>query len=128
MPERTAVFVVVAPVLTYGELARVAAALASNLRDKFALGPGERVALVMSNCSAYVTCLFACWHAGLVCVPANSKLHAREIAFILENSGARAVFVTPDLAAAVSDALGLVPTVNLVRLADLGESSDVVVG
>jgi len=107
MPEQTAVFVGTTPVLTYGALARETAALASSLRDKFALAPGERVALVMSNCSAYVGCLFACWYAGLICVPANAKLHAREIAFILENSGARAVFVTSDLAATVSDALGV---------------------
>ena len=31
----------------------------------------------------------------------NAKLHAKEFAYILENSGARACFVTPDLAAAV---------------------------
>src|SRR6187200_3067837 len=110
MPERTAVFVGTAPEATYGELAARANALGSNLRRNFALAPNERVALIMSNCGAYLQCLFACWHVGLICVPANAKLHAREIAFILENSGARVALVTPDLAATLSAALGFMST------------------
>ena len=35
--------------------------------------------------------LFACWHAGMTAVPMNAKLHAKEFAYILENSGAKAV-------------------------------------
>ena len=45
--------------------------------------------------------IYACWHAGLVAVPTNAKLHVSEFAYILENSGARAVFTTPDLSATV---------------------------
>jgi long-chain acyl-CoA synthetase len=108
LPERTAVFVGTVPVLTYRALARETAALASSLREKFSLAPGERVALVMSNCSAYAECLFTCWYAGLVCVPANAKLHACEITFILKNSGARVVFVTSDLAATAPESLGVI--------------------
>jgi long-chain acyl-CoA synthetase len=107
MPERTAVFAGTTPEATYGELATRASALGQGLRRKFELVPGDRVALIMTNCSAYLQCLFACWSAGLVCVPANAKLHSREIAYILENSEARVAFVTPDLAGTLSDALGL---------------------
>ena len=110
MPERTAVFIGTAPEATYGELAVRASALGSSLRRQFALAPGERVALIMSNCGAYLQCMFACWQAGLVCVPSNAKLHAREIAFILENSGARVALVTPDLATTLSAALGFMST------------------
>src|SRR5439155_8608331 len=39
----------------------------------------------------------AVWHAGLTAVPMNAKLHQREFAYILENSGARLCFATPDL-------------------------------
>src|SRR4051812_38653824 len=55
----------------------------------------------MKNCIEYHELLFACWHAGLVAVPMNAKLHAREFAYILEDSGAAACFVTPDLASSV---------------------------
>lgn len=105
MPERTAVFVGTSPLLTYAELARQTATLAANLRQRFGLAPGDRVALVMSNCAEYAGCLMACWHAGLIAMPVNAKLHAREIAFTLDNSAARVVLVTPDLAAIVSEAL-----------------------
>jgi acyl-CoA synthetase (AMP-forming)/AMP-acid ligase II len=112
MPERTAVFVGATPVFTYGRLAVQAGALGANLRARFSLAPGDRVALIMANCADYVSCMFACWHAGLVCVPANAKLHALEFAFILENSGARVVLVTEDLAATVSEALGAMTQVR----------------
>jgi acyl-CoA synthetase (AMP-forming)/AMP-acid ligase II len=92
-------------VAKYGQLAARTASLAACLRQRFALSAGSCVALLMKNVPDYVACLYACWHAGLVAVPVNAKLHPREIAFILENSGAAAVFVTADMASAVSDAL-----------------------
>lgn len=60
----------------------------------------------MKNCPEYHQVLFACWHAGLTAVPMNAKLHPKEFAYILENSGAKACFVTPDLAAAVPSGIG----------------------
>ncbi len=97
------------PLLGHAALAAQAARLAGGLRRRLGLAAGDRVALVMANCPDYVALLFACWHAGLVAVPVNAKLHAREIAFILENSGARAAFATPDLAGAIQEALSLLP-------------------
>ena len=49
----------------------------------------------MKNCPEFYELLFACWHAGLTAVPMNAKLHAKEFAYIIENSGAKACFVTP---------------------------------
>ena len=51
----------------------------------------------MKNAPEFWEVLFAAWHAGLVAVPVNSKLHPREIEFILEHSGASLCFVSPDL-------------------------------
>jgi len=111
LPEQPAIAVGTRTVLTYGELALRASRLSSGFRTKLNLQPGDRVALAMKNCPEYHQILFACWHAGLTAVPMNAKLHPKEFAYILENSGARACFVTPDLAAAVpggisSEALG----------------------
>jgi hypothetical protein len=61
--------------------ARVAA-LAGGLRDRFALNPGDRVAIVMRNRPEYLEALFAIWHAGSVAVPVNARLHRDEIAYI----------------------------------------------
>ena len=38
--------------------------------------------------------MYAIWHAGLAAVPANAKLHGRELAYILEHSGARICFAS----------------------------------
>src|SRR5690242_17361364 len=66
--------------------ARTAAA-AAGLRDGFGLSPGDRVAIAMRNRPEYLEALFAIWHAGLVAVPVNARLHRDEIAYILEDSG-----------------------------------------
>jgi acyl-CoA synthetase (AMP-forming)/AMP-acid ligase II len=51
--------------------------------------------------------LFAIWHAGLTAVPMNAKLHAKEFAYILENSGAKACFATPDLQVSVPGGISI---------------------
>lgn len=95
------------PVADYGRLAASVASLAASLRQRLGLAKGDRVALLMKNVPDYVACLYACWHAGLVAVPINAKLHPREVAFILDNSGAALVFVTEDMANVASEALAL---------------------
>jgi acyl-CoA synthetase (AMP-forming)/AMP-acid ligase II len=75
----------------YAALARRAARMALALREA-GLAPGDRVLLVSQNAPAYVETLFACWWAGLVAVPVNSKLHPRELAFVQDDSDARWAF------------------------------------
>src|ERR671922_3109068 len=105
LPERPALAVGKQVVRSYRELASRVASLAAGLRQKLKLAPGDRVALAMKNCPEYYEILFACWHAGITAVPMNAKLHAKEFAYILENSGAKACFATPDLESAVSTSI-----------------------
>jgi long-chain acyl-CoA synthetase len=98
--------------LDYAGLARQAAGLAAAMRHRFALIPGDRVLLAMSNNPDYLTILFACWYAGLVAVPVNAKLHAKEIAFIATDSEARIAFATPDLAHAVASEMPNLPVIS----------------
>lgn len=91
-----------AVLLHYGELADRAARVAGALRTVFGLAPGDRVALAMKNCPAFLEILYGCWHAGLVAVPINAKLHKSEFAYILENSGARLCFSTAELTETIS--------------------------
>ncbi len=81
-------------VATYGELAARAARLAGALRDRLKLKPGERVAIAAKNSPDYIALLYGIWHAGLAAVPANAKLHGSELAYILEQSGARVCFAS----------------------------------
>ncbi len=99
---------------SYAAFARRAAALSAALRGRFALPPGERVALAMKNVPDYLLALAAVWHAGLVAVPMNAKLHPREFAFMLEHSGARLCLATRQLAEALSPELEGQPQVTLL--------------
>jgi len=89
---------------TYATLARRTLALAGALGSRLAVAPGDRVALVMRNNAAYVELLYACWAAGATAIPVNVKLHPREIAFILDDAGARVCFVTDEVDGAAIDA------------------------
>lgn len=77
--------------------AKLAGALAAA-----GVGPGDRVALFMKNCPEYLVVLYGIWIAGAAAVPVNAKLHGREAAFILADSGAHLCFTTPDCAAALA--------------------------
>ena len=96
-PGRPALAVGKQAVLSFGELASRVSRLSSGLARKLNLAKGDRVALAMKNCPEYYELLFACWHAGLTPVPMNAKLHAKEFAYILENAGAKACFVSPGI-------------------------------
>ncbi len=108
------------------------AAIAGGLRDRFALQPGDRVAIVMRNRPEYLEALFAIWHAGLVVVPVNARLHREEIAFITQQSASRVVIVDDEHADDASsmidsvdalDACVLAPSVEWDELAATGAVS-----
>src|ERR1700686_2313989 len=86
----------------YGEVAGRAAKLAASMRERFGLNPGERVAIAAKNCTDYVEIMFGIWHAGLAAVPANAKLHGRELGYILQHSGARVCFASDGLDAEIA--------------------------
>src|SRR5690349_5662154 len=80
-------------VQSYGALAGRAARLAGALRG-LGLKPGDRVAIIAKNCVEHVETIHGVWHGGFAAVPANAKLHGRELGYILEHSGARVCFAT----------------------------------
>ena len=107
LPERPALAAGRHAVSSYRELALRVSKLSAGFKNRLNLKPGDRVALAMKNCPEYYELLFACWHAGLTAVPMNAKLHPKEFAYILENSGAKACFVSPDLESAVPSGISL---------------------
>ncbi|MEZ5217828.1 MAG: AMP-binding protein [Ilumatobacteraceae bacterium] len=95
MPDRPAIAEGVRVHSTWGGLAARTARLAGGLRDDLGLAAGDRVAVLMRNRPEYLEALFAAWHAGLVAVPVNARLHRDEIRYIIEHSAA-SVVVTDD--------------------------------
>ena len=95
----------------YRQLAARVAALAGHLRGRCGVQAGERVAIFSANCPEYLEALHAIHWAGAISVPVNYKLHARELAHVLSDSGARVVCVSGalkgDALAAGADAAAL---------------------
>jgi long-chain acyl-CoA synthetase len=108
-PQRPALSIGPKMLFNYGTLGRRTAGLAASLLSRFALKPGDRIALAMKNCPEYLEILFACWHAGLVAVPMNARLHAEELAFMAADCAAALVFATEDIVQPLSALLPGVP-------------------
>ncbi|WP_029920822.1 class I adenylate-forming enzyme family protein [Nevskia soli] len=96
-PERPALIHGQELLCDYRGLALRAARVGSFLRHDLSLAAGERICLWMSNTPEYLEILYGAWFAGLVVVPINLKLHPREVEYILQDSGAAALFVSADL-------------------------------
>lgn len=74
--------------MTYAQFNADASRLGSGLLAA-GLAPGDRVAICMRNRIEYPVALFGVIRAGLIAVPINAKLHPREVAWIVDNSGAQ---------------------------------------
>jgi long-chain acyl-CoA synthetase len=99
--------------LNYRQLSEKVARLAGGLQS-LDLAPGARIALVMKNVPEYVEVLYAVWHAGFAAVPINAKLHPREYAYILENSGASLCFASSEMMADVAGLQAELPALQQI--------------
>lgn len=77
--------------VTYGQLHERSQHLARALQSR-GLKAGDRLAVLAENSHRFVELLFAAAHAGLVFTPLNYRLTPRELGFMLEDSGAQALF------------------------------------
>ncbi len=102
---------------TYGELDAAAARVATGLRG-LGLEPGDRVAAYGKNSDAYLLLFLGCARAGMVHVPINFGLAGDELAYIVEQSGSRALFFDPSLEDRVGAIRGRVGDVTLGTLRD----------
>ena len=75
---------------TYARLLADSERLALALASRFA--PGERVAIWAPNSPEWVLMQYACALAGITLVTANPAFQARELRYVLEKSGAVALF------------------------------------
>jgi long-chain acyl-CoA synthetase len=82
-------------VVTYQEFYDRALAFGGNLLAR-GMEPGDRVAFVLANSPRVLETIYGCFAAGLIVVPINARLHPREIAYIVQNSGAKALVHGPE--------------------------------
>ena len=75
---------------TYAELLADSEKLALTLSSRF--DPGERITVWAPNIPEWLVMEYACALAGLVLVTANPSYQAKELAYVLEQSGSVALF------------------------------------
>jgi long-chain acyl-CoA synthetase len=95
-PDRPAIACGAATYSNYRQWAARSRALAGHLRTL--CRPDDRVAIAMTNRPEFLEALFAIWHAGLVAVPMNAKLHSDEFGYIIGNTEASLILASPDRA------------------------------
>jgi acyl-CoA synthetase (AMP-forming)/AMP-acid ligase II len=78
--------------LTFAELDAATARVASGL-SAMGLTKGDRIAWLGKNSATYFTLFFGAARAGIVMVPIGWRLAPPEIAYILENSEAKVLFL-----------------------------------
>jgi acyl-CoA synthetase (AMP-forming)/AMP-acid ligase II len=88
--------------LTFAEFGERARRQAAKL-DELGVGAGERVAVVSQNSSRLLTSFFGVSGWGRVLVPVNFRLSPGEVSYIVEHSGARVLYVDPELADSLAE-------------------------
>ncbi|MBB0992586.1 class I adenylate-forming enzyme family protein [Dietzia maris] len=66
------------------------------------VGKGDRVALLSPNSDAYVLGLYGAFRLGAIAVPLNPRVPARELRYLLEDSGATVLLYSEELAVVVA--------------------------
>jgi fatty-acyl-CoA synthase len=88
---------------TYPELDQASNRFAAYLQ-KSGMQPGERIAYLGKNNEMFFPVLFGCLRSGVVLVPLNWRCAPAEIAFMLEDSGARLLIHDKEFSAFVDQA------------------------
>ncbi|MES2492445.1 MAG: AMP-binding protein [Pseudomonadota bacterium] len=107
--------------VTYRQFHDRALAIGGNL---LALGcrPGDRVAFCLANSPRIMELVFGCFAAGLVVVPVNARLHVREMAYIVGDSGARVLVHGPEYHDGIVQNAALFGDVRLFCTAPAGDA------
>ncbi|MCL8026368.1 AMP-binding protein [Nocardioides bruguierae] len=82
--------------LTYAQMHALARRQAAKL-DELGIEVGERVAVVSHNAARLLTSFYGVAGFGRVLVPVNFRLRPDEVRYILEHSGARVLYLDPEL-------------------------------
>jgi long-chain acyl-CoA synthetase len=104
---------------TWSETAERVARFAGGLKAA-GVRRGDRVAILALNSDRYFELMYAIPWLGAAMVPVNTRLAPPEIQYILEDSGARALFVDGATKAHATALAGKMPTVEAVFYLDDG--------
>jgi len=94
--------------VTYAELAERVNRCGNALLG-LGLGRGERMLMMVKDCAEFYFLFWGAIRAGIVPVPLNTLLRAKDYTFMIEDSGCASVIYSPEFAAEVEPALEASP-------------------
>jgi fatty-acyl-CoA synthase len=89
--------------LSYGQLNDRATRLATGLRDRCGVQPGDRVVFLANNSTDHFETLFACWKLGAIFVPLSWRLAAAELVAVVRDADPRVVIHDEEFAPLLAD-------------------------
>ena len=102
---------------TYRELHEAALRLANVLRSA-GIKPGDHVALCMENHEKYLEVVWGCHYAGTIYTACSSRLTKAELAYILNDCGAKAFITSKYKADQAQEIAGEIPGVTMRLMID----------
>lgn len=106
--------------LTFGQVDEMANAFAAYLRSVIGLQKGDRLAVMMPNCSQYPIAVLGAMRAGVAVVNTNPLYTANELKHQLKDSGARAILIMDLFAATLQEVLPEQPVEHVI-ITSLGD-------
>ena len=103
--------------LTYSQLDAEANRVSRVFREA-GLRPGDHVAWCLENHRNFLSLAWGAYYAGLVYTPISSRLTAEEIAYIVDDCGARALVTSGYKAAEAAELVSRMPGVGLRLVMD----------
>ncbi len=94
--------------ISYGEFDQATNSLARGLKE-LGIKKGQVVSIFAENCPEYVIAWFALNKLGAIMGPINAAFKPDEVSYVLSNSEAAAVIVSPSLAEVLEPAAGQCP-------------------
>jgi benzoate-CoA ligase family protein len=95
-------------IVTYAELAERVNRCGNALKG-LGIGPGERLLLVVKDCPAFYYSFWGAIKAGIVPVPLNTLLRAKDYEYMIADSGCAAVIYSPEFAGEIEPAVAALP-------------------
>jgi len=108
---------------TYEQFADRAARLGGGLKNA-GVKPGDRAAFLSMNCHRLLEAYYGVLEAGAVLLPLNVRLASQELAYILNDSGAKALFLEKEFVNLVSSFRKELSTVESFFILDGAPEAD----
>lgn len=102
---------------TYAQFAERASCLAGALREA-GVKAGDRVAFLSLNCHRLLEAYYGVLEVGAVLLPLNIRLAPQELAYILNDSGAKVLFLEKEFAEVVNSFRQSVSTIQMFFMLD----------